>query len=132
MGKPKGEKCDTCEVINNALRCSLCKHAPKEWVFGEEGKAVIGDLDMYKEAESGIYSTISPEVVKMSENLVFELPDGNKVMFRKVVFAHWVDKGGGVAECSNCKKEIKTVASVHNYFAFCPFCGAIVQRGLTA
>ena len=86
----------------------------------------------FKEAASGTYPILSPEVVKMSENLVFELPDGNKVMFRKVVFAHWVEKGGNLVECSNCKKEVKTVASVHNCFNFCPFCGAIVQRGLTA
>lgn len=84
----------------------------------------------FKEAaRSGTYPLIAPEVVKMSENLVFELPEGSKAVFRKVTFAHWVEKGGNLVECSNCKKEVKTIASVHNCFAFCPFCGAIIQRG---
>lgn len=77
------------------------------------------------------YPVIDPETIMLCETLVFETPKNGKISFRKITSSHWVDKGGGVAECSNCKKEIKTVASVHNYFAFCPFCGAIVQRGLS-
>ena len=52
MGKPKGEKCDTCFVINNKLRCSMCKYASKEWVFSKEGACVSGDFDCYKPRES--------------------------------------------------------------------------------
>ena len=77
------------------------------------------------------YSDIDAETIMLCETLVIETPKNGKISFRKITSSHWVDKGGGVAECSNCKKEIKTVASVHNCFNFCPFCGAIVQRGLT-
>lgn len=49
MGKPQSEKCNNCEVKNNVLRCSLCKYATDEWRFGPEGKAIIGDFDLYKE-----------------------------------------------------------------------------------
>jgi len=49
--KPKSEICDTCEVINNKLRCSLCKHATKEWIFSDDGRCIIGDFDMFKEKE---------------------------------------------------------------------------------
>ena len=84
----------------------------------------------YKEAASGTYPILSPEVVKMSENLVFELPGGSKVMFRKVVFAHWVEKGGNLVECSNCKQEMNTWAGCYTWLSYCPKCGAPIERGL--
>lgn len=97
------------------------------------------ELDFEGEITLNIKSPINEETLadirddemEATMGLFIHTPKGKEVYFRKVVPSHWVDKGGGVAECSNCKKEIKTVASVHNYFNFCPFCGAIVQRGLS-
>lgn len=51
MAKPKSEKCESCFVVNNKLRCSMCKHAPKEWIFSDDGACVVGGFDMYKEKE---------------------------------------------------------------------------------
>ena len=51
MGKPIGKKCNTCSVVNNKVRCSLCKYASKEWVFSSEGTCVVGDFDFYKPKE---------------------------------------------------------------------------------
>ena len=52
MAKPKTEKCESCFVINNKLRCSMCKYAPKEWIFSDDGACVVGGFDMYKEKEN--------------------------------------------------------------------------------
>ena len=78
-----------------------------------------------------VLSDLRDDELENTIALVVTTPKGKEVHFRKVGFAHWVEKGGNLVECSNCKKEIKTVASVHNCFNFCPVCGAIVQRGLS-
>ena len=46
--KPKSEICDKCAVINNKVRCSLCKHVTKEWIFSDDGTCIVGDMDLFK------------------------------------------------------------------------------------
>ena len=51
MSKPKGEKCKTCFVVNNRLRCSLCKWKTEEWLWSQPPAPITisGDEDLYKE-----------------------------------------------------------------------------------
>ena len=51
MSKPKGEKCKTCFVVNNRLRCSLCKWKTEEWFWNQPPALITisGDEDLYKE-----------------------------------------------------------------------------------
>ena len=54
MSKPKGEKCDTCYVRNNRLRCSLCKWKTTEW-FLENPSPVVADNDLWSETKQNEY-----------------------------------------------------------------------------
>lgn len=51
MSKPKGEKCKTCFVKNNRLRCSLCKWKTEEWFWNHPPAPITisGDEDLYEE-----------------------------------------------------------------------------------
>lgn len=49
MNKPNNQKCNTCFVINNVLRCWNCKYKTKEW----ERKnirpiMILSEHDLYK------------------------------------------------------------------------------------
>lgn len=52
MSKPHGEKCDQCAVKNNKLRCGMCKHAPNDWIFGDDGPCIVGDFDGFVQKEN--------------------------------------------------------------------------------
>ena len=54
MSKPNSPKCDTCFVINNALRCWSCKYKTKEWTYNNIMPVILrGEKDLYKhKAES--------------------------------------------------------------------------------
>lgn len=51
INKPNNPKCDSCFVINNLLRCSICKHRTEEWMRKNMTKmnpVLVGDFDMYQ------------------------------------------------------------------------------------
>lgn len=48
--KPNGPKCDSCFVINNYLRCCICKYRTEEWMkknMAEIKPVMDSDFDMY-------------------------------------------------------------------------------------
>ena len=53
MTKPNNLVCDSCSVVRNKLRCSLCKHKTTEWVL-ENMPIVIAEVDCYKPQESEV------------------------------------------------------------------------------
>ena len=54
MNKPNNSKCDTCFVIDNVIRCWVCKYRTKEWEHKNMMPIIIqGEQDLYKyKAES--------------------------------------------------------------------------------
>ena len=75
-------------------------------------------------------SDLRDDELENTSAIVVTTPKGKEVQFRKVVFAHWVEKGGNLIECSNCKQEMNCLAGFYTWLSFCPKCGATIERGL--
>lgn len=51
MSKPNSLICDKCSIINNTLRCMLCKHKTEEWQkknLGSRPIVMLSDSNLYK------------------------------------------------------------------------------------
>ena len=79
-----------------------------------------------------VLSVLRDDELENTSAIVVTTPKGKEVHFRKVVFAHWVEKGGNLVECSNCKEEMNTLAGCYKWLSYCPSCGATIERGLRA
>lgn len=48
MNKPDNPKCDSCRIINNALRCWQCKYKTEKWMAQHLMSIILeGDYDLY-------------------------------------------------------------------------------------
>ena len=73
--KPNSKKCNTCAVINNKLRCSMCKYKTKKWAKENLSPSLVFDSkDMYrpKEEEQTLRTTNYGMLTSSKEQLANE------------------------------------------------------------